>query len=295
MANSLVAALRQAEVEDHRGLSAAIAPLVVAGIRSEIAQSRDMMVEALYPITGRLVSTAVAKAFQNLLADINARLESALSPRRWRLRLKAFLTGRSYGELVLAEATAFRPQQILLIDHSNGTMIGSWPPTEAGSGENLTLVGGMLSAILDFAEEALRSKGGGIRSIDLGGRKAFLRASPRFAVAAIGLGSSSAPIEDAVDDAFLGFLETLPPFLDSAGQDPIRDVLRGLHDDLIDRLSQIEASRQPRLAYFIVGGLALAFAGLIGYQVWQAREQSLFSARLAEVATNPVLGGYPPS
>ena len=50
-----------------------MAPLVVAAIRSEIANSRDMMVEALYPITGRLVAAAVSNAFRALLETINAR------------------------------------------------------------------------------------------------------------------------------------------------------------------------------------------------------------------------------
>ena len=37
--------------------------------------SKDMMVEALYPITGRLTAAAVANAFRDLVADLNERLD----------------------------------------------------------------------------------------------------------------------------------------------------------------------------------------------------------------------------
>ncbi|HOV03013.1 MAG TPA: hypothetical protein PLG99_01285, partial [Kaistiaceae bacterium] len=296
MAKSLATALKQADVEDHRRLAGAIAPLVVAGIRNEIAQSRDLMVEALYPITGRLVTTAVAKAFQRLVADINARLESAMSLGRWRLRLKALLTGRSYGELVLAEATAFRPQQMLLLDHQSGTLIGAWPSVAEGAegGENLDLVGGMLSAILGFAEEALHAKSGGLRSLDLGGAKALISASPRFVLATIGQGSTAPQIEDAIDQAFLPFLEDLGG--GDAGPLERNDAdrsLEELHDAILDELSQIETSRQPKIAYFVLGALALAFAGVVGYQVWQSRIEAAFDAKLAVIEASPELAGYP--
>ncbi len=61
VADSLVVALKVVEVEDHRALTEVIAPLVVAGIRREIAESRDLMVETLYPIAGRMVAAAIAR------------------------------------------------------------------------------------------------------------------------------------------------------------------------------------------------------------------------------------------
>ena len=57
----VVEVLRDAGVRDHDRLAGALAPLIVASLREEIRNSRDMMVDALYPITGRLVAAAVSK------------------------------------------------------------------------------------------------------------------------------------------------------------------------------------------------------------------------------------------
>ncbi|WGR95048.1 hypothetical protein MTX20_13575 [Bradyrhizobium sp. ISRA435] len=65
-ADILVAALERAEVNRPRELANAIAPTVVSAIRSEIRNSRELMVEALYPIVGRLVSAAVANSFRGI-------------------------------------------------------------------------------------------------------------------------------------------------------------------------------------------------------------------------------------
>ena len=55
-------ALVQAEVSRHDQLAQAIAPLVVRTVRTEIRNSQDVLVEALYPMTGRMVKAYVASA-----------------------------------------------------------------------------------------------------------------------------------------------------------------------------------------------------------------------------------------
>lgn len=68
-------ALRRAEISKHSELSLSIAPLVVTTIKAELKNSQDEMVEALYPITGRLVKSYVASAIKDLTDDMNRRLE----------------------------------------------------------------------------------------------------------------------------------------------------------------------------------------------------------------------------
>ena len=55
-------ALRDAEIDRHDSLSKAVAPLVVSTIKYELKNSQDEMVDALYPITGRLVKQYVTAA-----------------------------------------------------------------------------------------------------------------------------------------------------------------------------------------------------------------------------------------
>ena len=103
--------LRRAEVERHAELSQSLAPLLVSTIKTELRNSQDQMVEALYPITGRLVKAYVASAIQDLTVQMNRRVEqNALM-----LRLQSLVTGRSVGELALANSNDFAVTELFLI------------------------------------------------------------------------------------------------------------------------------------------------------------------------------------
>ncbi|HPG89221.1 MAG TPA: hypothetical protein PLD46_06175, partial [Hyphomicrobium sp.] len=112
-------ALRRAEVAEHAELSRSLAPLLVSTIKTELRNSQDQMVEALYPITGRLVKSYVASAIQDLTNQMNRRLEqNALM-----LRVQSVMTGRSVGELLLASSRDFTVKELYLIRRGSGEMV----------------------------------------------------------------------------------------------------------------------------------------------------------------------------
>jgi len=101
--------------------------LIVAAIRSEIKNSKEMMVEALYPITGRLVTAAVANSFRELVEDLNRRIDAMVSTNVWRLRFRALATGRSMAEVAMAEADAASLRRALLLERGSGRVLATWP------------------------------------------------------------------------------------------------------------------------------------------------------------------------
>jgi hypothetical protein len=84
----IVEVLRESGVQEHDRLSGALAPLIVSSMRQEIRNSREMMVDALYPITGQLVKAAVRNAFNELLETINTKLDEGFSVDRWRAKIQ---------------------------------------------------------------------------------------------------------------------------------------------------------------------------------------------------------------
>src|SRR5262245_2513586 len=84
----LADALREAEVANHRELAAAIAPVVVGAIKREIRNASDEVVDAMYPIMGRLIRAYVSAAIRDFVEQTNRRLEGGLSARFIRLRVK---------------------------------------------------------------------------------------------------------------------------------------------------------------------------------------------------------------
>ncbi|MEF8393947.1 hypothetical protein U9Y93_25290, partial [Escherichia coli] len=98
-----------------------IAPVVVSAIRSEIKNSREQMIEALYPIVGRLVSAAVANAFREVVASLEQRINALTSAQLWVGRIKSLATGRPISEFVLADSPP-RVNRLLIIERGNGRL-----------------------------------------------------------------------------------------------------------------------------------------------------------------------------
>ncbi|WP_407150035.1 OmpA family protein [Bradyrhizobium sp. ORS 86] len=255
-ADILVAALERAEVNRPRELANAIAPTVVSAIRSEIRNSRELMVEALYPIVGRLVSAAVANSFRELVASLEHRINALTSTQLWLGRIKSLVTGRPISEFVLADNPP-RVNRLLIIERGNGRLVADWKRDETPD-ERADLLSAMVAAILEFSVQALAGEGN-LQTLDFGGRQIALRASPRFILAAECLG----PLRPA-DNARINSL-----FFDS-----IERIDRGAKCDaptLASLAASIETDDTPRKAtgrrgkIILFGLLAAAAAVLVWF------------------------------
>jgi outer membrane protein OmpA-like peptidoglycan-associated protein len=281
MTRGLVAAFRAAEAAQHRELAEALSPLVLAGVRREIVQARDLLVEVLYPITGRLVATAVSRAFQRLVTDINASLASAVRPVNWRRRAKSLLTGRPIAEIILSEAVGFRIERMLLIDRVTGALLATWPAREDETRKDgqAALMGGLLSAIVSFSRDAFEGDGHDLRALDLGDRVVMLRSSARRIVAAVGRGAVDDQLEARADSAFLSFLESSA---DANDEDASHALLASLGLSLATQPHPARRSRAP-VALLIVATLLVAALGYWEIRTFEARrlEQRLNAALAA--------------
>lgn len=289
-AEVLVGAFKRAEQERHRDLSRALAPLVVASIRSEIANSKDMMVEALYPITGRLVSAAVAQAFRDLVDSLNERIDSLLSTQSWRLRFKAMATGRSVSEVALAEAQRAELQRILFLERHSGKLVAAWS-REAGE-DKPEIVSGLIAAITDFAADVLGAEGGELRTLDLGGSSVALRSSARMIVAAQYRGKAKPEQEHALDALFTALL---------AAHERDEPIDQPMLSDAARDFSAAGAEPQKKGGAFgkiVLVALALT---LVGWGVWSVaraliewrREHAVTAASEQLIAARPELAPFP--
>lgn len=123
VATVLDGAFRRAEHEKHAVISDAVAPFVVNTVRTEIRNSKDELVEALYPVTGRIVKAYVASAMKDLVDQINRRLE--MNPVM--LRLRSITTGRSVAELAIADSQRLTVEELYLIRRGTGELVERWP------------------------------------------------------------------------------------------------------------------------------------------------------------------------
>lgn len=220
-------ALREAEVSRHEQLSRAIAPLIVKTIKYELKNSQAEMVDALYPITGKLVAQYVRAAMNDLMADINRRLGGG---RLSELEARAKAQGVTVAELVLADTQALKIDELFLVRRGSGELVAHWEREEEGlpgqqasaaAGSNRdVLIAGYLSGIAAFSEEAFDDKKGSLRSLDMDGERIFVRASPAYLLAARCSGSAPAAVEQVIDDEFVQVLQAYKDMLAETGTAP---------------------------------------------------------------------------
>ncbi len=303
VAEILADALKSAGVKNRRALALSLAPVVVDGIRSEIHNSRNDIVDALYPIMGRLTSAYVLSVFRDFVEETNRRLESGLAGRYLRLRLKSLFTGTPYAELLLRETGIFRIRDIMLIDAGKGVLLERWqapgaPEHQTPVEEDSPQLSAMLAAINRFSTETLKAKHQELRIIDVGASQLYLRASAKclFAVRATGPGNRK--LLKSLDATILEILEIYEPSIQSANPEEAARARRQALLNLAEKLQQTltQKRRAPIFAialFMLVGGL---LAGWSGWTLWERAE----AARISEAATsvvqaNPGAVGFPVS
>ena len=282
----LVDAFRRAEIARHKELANAVAPVVVAAIRNEIKNSKDMMVEALYPITGRLVAAAVANAFRDLVADLNERLDRSLSAHHWKLRFQSLLTGRPVSELALADAQRPLLRRLLLLERGSGRLIASWG-ADGEEGEQSELVSGLIAAITEFASSVYGARSGELRTLDLGHARVFLRGAPVYLVAAECAGVLKPEHEREVDDAFLSLVSRIDRQPEAA-QRAIDDMAETLFVAQVDK-------KKSSLPLILLATGALALVGWLasGPVLRGLKERQVEGAFDAAIEARPELKAWP--
>ncbi len=245
-------ALRRAENDKHADISDAVAPFVVNTVRTEIRNSKDELVEALYPVTGRIVRAYVASAMKDLVDQINRRLE--MNPVM--LRLRSLTTGRSVAELAIADSQRLTVEELYLIRRGTGELVERWPA--GGSGNRDQVMSGVLTAINEFATEAFDADGNAMRQIDLGGDRVYLRESVAYLLAAKCSGSAPVAVEQLIDETFLESIGKLG----SAARDDRPAVLSGLAERLTSSIAAKHAERAGRSGGISPVKLLAVFIGL---------------------------------
>ncbi|MBV7339069.1 hypothetical protein KFU94_64805 [Chloroflexi bacterium TSY] len=136
---------------------AVLNPIIADTIQSSVSESQDEMVEALYPITLQLVRRSVSEAIQDLTRKIDQQMRNTFSLRTIRQRIQAKTKGVSDAEFILREALPFDIQEIFLIHQETGILLAHYEIGASSESEvdpDSEIIGGMLTAIQDFVQDA---------------------------------------------------------------------------------------------------------------------------------------------
>ena len=129
-------------------------------IKVQIRDSQDEVVEALYPIMGKLVKKAIISEITKLTESVNKTVKEKFSIQEI---LKRFFKGKKNdADVVLQEV--FEPiiEEVFIIEKESGLLSGSY---SRGNIADKDMVSGMLTAIKSFAEDAFSKEGQDLEDI----------------------------------------------------------------------------------------------------------------------------------
>lgn len=179
------------QINDREGLITTLKPALADAIGASIHDSRDAMVNALYPIMGRLVTRAVAESIRDLARSIDVQMRNAFSFRMLMRRAKARASGVSDSTLLLRDALPFHVVELFLIRRESGLVLahaedGSLAVDETQPHADNEIIGAMLTAIHSFVEEAFgRGEEGSLDEVQYGRLNILIETSTYAYVACV--------------------------------------------------------------------------------------------------------------
>ncbi len=176
-------------------------------LERQIAESKGEIIEALYPIIGKLISRYIRAEFEKLSKTIDDAQRDFFSLHNWKLRLKAFFTGVSYREMVMQKSQRATLEEVFVIENESGLLLGHF------SMNNLLdpdMIAGMLTGIKGFVEHALMEGPEDLESLSYGVHKILVHNAQGVYFANVIDGQVDVDFKTALDKEILSFLEDHP-------------------------------------------------------------------------------------
>jgi hypothetical protein len=174
-------------------------PIITATLKEEIKNSRDKVVDALYPILGKMVKKYVAQEMK-LLSE---KIDDQLSFLKWfKRKFRSFTSGENEEGLMLDDLAATKIEQVLLIEKDSGILKASYAKSKAMDEE---MVSGMLTAIKSFVEDAFNHRDQSLEHIEYELHHIHLQSFATHYIAVVLSGNYVTSSKDALQDVIFDF------------------------------------------------------------------------------------------
>jgi len=184
-----------------REMPTKISPVITQALKNEIKNSQDAVVEALFPIMGKMIKRYISNEMKMLNEKINQQLEEALSFKNW------FKSKGKRSKIVNDAIMATdKPEllQLLVIDKESGILKASFTNSKAEMMDE-ELIAGMLTAIKSFVEDAFKGGDQSLETISYEFYTLHIQNFHKYYITAVINGMYTSEIKDKIEDLLLDF------------------------------------------------------------------------------------------
>jgi len=181
-----------------------LGPVITETLKVEIKNSQDAVVEALFPIIGKMIKKYIQQEMKLLSEQINAKMNSAFSIEGIKRKFKSKRTGVSEADLILQELAQPIIEQIMVIEKGSGITISEYSKTQSIDEDT---VAGMLTAIKSFAEDAFEKNNQELQYIEYDSFHIHLQNFSAYYIAVIISGPFNVIFKSKLEDKLLDFAQ----------------------------------------------------------------------------------------
>lgn len=174
-----------------------LGPTITATLKAEIQKNKDEVVEAIYPILGKMIKKYIAHEIKLLSEKINRQLS-------FKDKVKAWYKGSSKKREIINNLASCQIEQVLLVEKDSGILRASYSNTQTIDEE---MISGMLTAIKHFVEDAFVTKDQNLELIDYELYHIHLQSFKNYYIAVVLSGTYTTQAKDKVQNLIFDFFE----------------------------------------------------------------------------------------
>ena len=181
-----------------RALQNALYPLFEESLRISVAHNPQLLADTLFPIIGRAVRAAVVHYLRGIVESLNETVERSVSIDALKWRIESLLTGKPFGEIVLARSLRYRVEQVFAIHRETGLLLAH-VSRDSGSAQENEMISGMLTAVQDFVHDSfVETEGAELDTVELGEFNVWVQHGPKALLCAVVTGTPPRELRDVL-------------------------------------------------------------------------------------------------
>ncbi|KAB8155906.1 cell envelope biogenesis protein OmpA [Kordia sp. TARA_039_SRF] len=182
-----------------------LGPTITEALAEQIKNSKDQVVEALYPIMGKMIKKYISQEINLLTERINKQLEDSFSAKSWKRKFRSWFGGVREEELLLSQLSSIsQVEQVLVVEKNSGVLIGQYAKTETIDKD---MVSGMLTAIKSFVEDAFQGKSQNLELIEYELYHIHIQSFVSYYVAVVISGEYNLIFKNKIQDIIFNFTD----------------------------------------------------------------------------------------
>ncbi len=186
------------------GIPKTMGPIITETLKEEIKNSHNAVVEALFPIMGKMIKKYIQHEIRMLSEQINSKINKTFSFENLKRRFKARFSGVSEGELALQESLRPKIEQLMVIEKGSGLIISEYSKTTDIEED---MVAGMLTAIKSFAEDAFEQDNQELQYIEYDTYHIHIQNFSSYYIAVVVSGTFNVIFKNELEDKLLDFAQ----------------------------------------------------------------------------------------